>query len=348
MRWSLNLERSQTTALWLFGVAFLVMAMVVVGGATRLTGSGLSITEWKPILGVIPPLSDAGWQDAFHKYQQIPQYRLVNGGMSLSAFKGIYWWEWSHRLLGRLVGVAFVIPLTALWWLKRLPRRLLVRCLLILALGGLQGLIGWWMVASGLDRGIAVAPERLAVHLGLALLIFIACIWTGLEAWSGRARASNQILASGWRTAAFGLLGAVYVQCLLGALVAGDQAGKINTDWPLMNGRWIPADYVGPGGLWGTLAHSAAAVQFNHRLWAYGLLIFAGVLVVRLLRSRSRSARSLTEPLFWVAGALGLQALLGVITLVFAAPLGLALLHQTMAASVLALATGFAWRAARS
>jgi heme a synthase len=348
MRWSFNLERSQTTALWLFGVALLVLTMVVVGGATRLTGSGLSITEWKPILGVIPPLSEAGWQDAFHKYQQIPQYRLVNAGMSLSAFKGIYWWEWAHRLLGRLVGVAFVIPMGVLWWLKRLPRRLLVRCFIILGLGALQGLIGWWMVASGLDRGIAVAPERLAVHLGLALLIFVACIWTGLEAWSGRARASSQLLDNGWTTAAVSLLGAIYMQCLLGALVAGNQAGKINTDWPLMNGRWIPADYTGKGGLWSTLAHSVAAVQFNHRLVAYLILIAAGVMAVRLFRSRSSMARVLAQPFLWVLGAIFLQACLGVLTLVFAAPLGLALLHQIMAATVLALATGFAWRTARS
>src|SRR5580704_2706709 len=181
-------DRSRAVAVWLFATALVVFALVIVGGATRLTGSGLSITEWKPIMGVIPPLSDAAWQDAFHKYQQTTQYRDVNSGMSLAGFQSIYWWEWTHRLLGRLVGVVFAGPLLAFLALRRIPSRLVVRCFVLLGLGGLQGLVGWWMVESGLEGRVSVAPERLATHLGLALILYCALIWTAMEAWSGQGR----------------------------------------------------------------------------------------------------------------------------------------------------------------
>src|ERR1700760_3342628 len=164
----LRSDRSRPVAIWLFATAFLVLCMVVVGGATRLTGSGLSITEWKPVTGVIPPLSQHGWMDEFQKYQRIPQYQFVNRGMTLAAFKGIYWWEWTHRLLGRLLGVVFALPLIVFVVLRRLPRRLIWRVVVLFFLGGLQGLVGWWMVKSGLEARVTVAPERLATHLGLA------------------------------------------------------------------------------------------------------------------------------------------------------------------------------------
>ena len=183
MRWSYNLERSQAVAIWLFAIAALIVAIVIVGGATRLTGSGLSITEWAPIKGVLPPLSQAAWQAEFARYQRIPQFIYVNKGMTLPAFQSIYWWEWSHRLLGRLIGVVFAVPLFIFLVTRTIPRRLIWRCVIILLLGGLQGLVGWWMVASGLEGRVTVAPERLATHLGLALVLFAACVWTGLEAW---------------------------------------------------------------------------------------------------------------------------------------------------------------------
>ena len=186
MRWSYNLERSYAAAIWLGGVALLVVVMVIVGGATRLTGSGLSITQWKPVSGVIPPISAHGWAAEFANYQRIPQYKLVNRGIPLGEFKTLFWWEWAHRLLGRLVGLAILIPMAVLIYTKRIPRRLIWRCGVILGLVALEGLIGWWMVASGLEARLYVAPERLATHLTLALLIFCVCIWTGLEAWFGR------------------------------------------------------------------------------------------------------------------------------------------------------------------
>jgi cytochrome c oxidase assembly protein subunit 15 len=260
--------RSRIVASWLFGVALLVFAMVIVGGATRLTGSGLSITEWKPILGALPPLSDRAWAEAFGKYRASSQYYLINQGIPLGDFKVLFWWEWSHRLLGRLVGLAFAAPLIGFLATRTLPRWLLGRCAALFALGGLQGLVGWWMVKSGLEGRAEVAPERLATHLGLALFLFAALIWTGLEAWSGPAQMRRR---DGSTLAGAIFAACVFLQCLLGALVAGNHAGLMDADWPLMAGRVVPEGYW-QGGLWATFAHSLAAVQFNHRILAYGLL----------------------------------------------------------------------------
>ena len=347
MRWSYNLERSYAAAVWLFSVAFLVCAMVVVGGATRLTESGLSITEWKPIVGVIPPLTEQGWAAEFHKYQQIPQYRYLNGAMTLDGFKGIFWWEWAHRLLGRVVGVAFIGPFVALMATRSVPRRLIWRCWVLFALGGLQGLIGWWMVSSGLTQGVAVAPERLAVHQGMALLIFCGCVWTGLEAWFGRGRnAIGPDRSLRWAT--IGLVGLIYFQCLLGALVAGNRAGRVFNDWPLMNGRLIPHGYVAPhGGLWATLAHSQAAVQFNHRLIAYLLLAAVSYFAVYVTRVRG-VAQPVRRTAYWLAGLVVWQAVMGVATLRMGDPIWMALAHQIFAVLVLTWGVLLAWRTPRN
>lgn len=347
MRWSYNLERSYTTALWLFGVAALVALMVIVGGATRLTGSGLSITEWRPVTGILPPLSDAAWASEFARYQHIPQYKLVNLGMPLGQFKALYWWEWGHRLLGRLVGVVFLLPFLVLLIGRSVPKRLVWRCAGIFALGGLQGLIGWWMVASGLEKNVLVAPERLAVHLGLALLILIACVWTGLEAWFGRPRSGGYPADPVWIRGAAGLVLIVFLQAMLGALVAGNQAGRIYTDWPLMGGHVFPAAYALKGeGVWAVLAHSQAAVQFNHRMVGYLLLLSALAYFVGV--SKGFAPGTVKQLALWLAAAIMLQALLGVITLKMATPLPLGLLHQSGAVVVLTLATTLAWRARRA
>jgi cytochrome c oxidase assembly protein subunit 15 len=338
----LRSDRSAAVAAWLFAVAALVFAMVIVGGATRLTGSGLSITEWKPISGALPPLSDAAWKKLFAAYQQIPQYRELNAGMTLSGFKSIFWWEWAHRLLGRVVGAVFAIPFIYFLVRRQIPRRLIWRCAVILGLGGLQGLVGWWMVASGLSHRISVAPERLATHLSLALLLFIALVWTGLDAWSGQPRQSS---VTRWRVGAMIFLGAVYMQALLGALVAGNDAGLVYNDWPMMGGTFWPHDYAGPG-LWATLAHSQAAVQLHHRLWAYGLFIAA--IVVAVLARRSRFLAPQAKALaFGLAAAVCLQAGLGIATLMAGVPLWLGILHQAGAALLLTVATAFAWRVRR-
>ena len=335
---------SRPVAAWLFGVALIVFAMVVVGGATRLTGSGLSITEWKPVSGVLPPLSEATWEKDFALYKATPQYQRVNRGMSLTAFKTIFWWEWTHRLLGRLAGAAFAIPLVVFLVMRRIPARLIWRCAVLLALGGLQGLVGWWMVVSGLEDRVTVAPERLATHLGLALILLSALVWTGMEAWSGQPRPRGA-QRDAWRTASMVFLAAVFVQCLMGALVSGNQAGLIDNDWPLMNGYVFPHDYAGPS-LWATLAHSAPAVQFNHRIMAYAVVVAAVGIAAAGLNSRSLMGQSRGLALA-VAILAVLQASLGVVTLLNAAPLPLALAHQAGAALLLIVATMLAWRVRR-
>jgi len=334
-------DRAPAVAIWLFSVAALVFAMVVVGGITRLTGSGLSITEWKPIMGALPPMTEADWMEAFRKYQEIPQYQQVNAGMSLSEFQGIFWWEWIHRQLGRFIGVAFAVPFVVFIALRRLPRRLLWRCAILLGLGGLQGLIGWWMVSSGLSERVDVAPERLATHLGLALLIFAGLIWTGLEALYGEETSRSPV---GWSRGAAVLLAAVFLQCLLGGLVAGGKAGLVYTDWPMMNGAVFPPVDWGQGGL--AFLHDQGLVQFNHRLVAYGLLL--GAVVYAVQAWRWRLAEGLGFAAFVLLGVISLQAVVGVLTLVHAVPIGLGVLHQAGAAVVLGVATWNLWLVRRS
>jgi cytochrome c oxidase assembly protein subunit 15 len=338
----LSSDRSKPVAIWLFVVAAMVLAMVIVGGATRLTDSGLSITEWKPVTGAIPPLSETDWQAEFARYRQIPQYSQLNAGMSLSDFKSIYWWEWSHRLLGRLLGVVFFVPFVVFALRRQLPRRLFLRLGGIFVLGGLQGLVGWWMVASGLSHRLSVAPERLMVHLGLAFALLGVLLWTAFDAWAGAAR---QTLPSPWGRRAAWLLGLVYVQVLLGALVAGNDAGLVYNDWPLMNGALVPDDYTGAG-LWATLAHSQGAVQLHHRLVAYLLTVVAVGLGVAAWRS-SYLARESKLLCVAVAGAVVAQAVLGIATLMLRAPVSLSIIHQLAAALVLTLAVAFAWRVRR-
>lgn len=338
----LRSDRSRAVAIWLFAVAALVLAMVVVGGATRLTGSGLSITEWKPIHGAIPPMSDADWQAEFARYREIPQYQQLNRGMSLGQFQSIYWWEWAHRFLGRLVGLVFLAPF--LWFAARrmIPPRLFLRLGGLFVLGGLQGAIGWWMVASGLSDRVSVAPERLMVHLGLAFALLGALVWTGLDAWAGWAR---QTLPSPWGRRALGLATLIYLQILLGALVAGNDAGLIYNDFPLMAGKLIPDDYAGAS-VWATLAHSQGAVQLHHRLGAYLLLALAVAVGAGAWRSNylARGSKLLAGA---VSLAVVVQAGLGVATLMARVPIGLGIAHQLMAALTLILAVAFAWRVRR-
>ncbi|MFI4973982.1 MAG: COX15/CtaA family protein [Caulobacterales bacterium] len=337
--------RSRPVALWLFSVAVLVFVLVVVGGVTRLTGSGLSITEWRPVTGVAPPLSPAAWRKAFDLYRATPQYRHVNVGMSLGAFQAIYWWEWTHRLLARLVGVAFAVPMLIFLATRSLPGRLIWRCVMLLGLGGLQAFVGWWMVQSGLEDRVSVAPERLATHLALALFVFCALLWTGMEAWSGLARQRAK-LHDGWRAVTIAFAAAVFLQCMLGALVAGNHAGLVDNDWPLMNGQLFPSDYAGQS-FWATIAHSQAAEQFNHRILAY-LLVIVGVGIA----SAGLQSRDLMGQSRGLCLALGVivvvQASMGILTLVTGAPLALAMAHQAGAAILLATATALAWRVRRA
>ena len=338
----LRSDRSRPVAIWLIVVAVMVLAMVIVGGATRLTDSGLSITQWKPVTGALPPLNEADWLAEFALYKRIPQYAQLNAGMSLADFKIIYGWEWSHRLLGRLLGVVFFVPFVAFAARGMLPRRLFLRLGGIFVLGGLQGVVGWWMVASGLADRVSVAPERLMVHLGLAFALLGLLLWTAFDAWSGAAR---QTLPSPWGRRGAVMICLVYMQILLGALVAGNDAGLIYNDWPLMNGRLLPDGY-GTGGLWAVLAHDQGAVQLHHRLVAYLLALAAIALGVGAWRSRTlgASSRLLGGVL---AGTILAQGGLGVATLMLRAPLGFSIAHQLAAAGVFSLAIGFAWRVRR-
>ena len=259
--------------IWLLAVAALVLAMVVVGGATRLTESGLSITEWQPVTGALPPLSEAQWELQFDKYKAIPQYQALNPGMSLEAFKTIFWWEWTHRLLGRLIGAAFLLPF--LWFLARgrVEARLRPRLWMLFGLGAFQGAVGWWMVASGLAGRVEVSQYRLAFHLTLAGLIYVALLWTA----QGLAPRSGAPAPCRLRVSAKMLLGLVLAQIYLGALVAGLRAGLIYNTWPLIDGHLVPAasQLLFNEPWWRNFFENPLTVQFDHRLVAYALLAAA-------------------------------------------------------------------------
>jgi cytochrome c oxidase assembly protein subunit 15 len=338
----LRSDRSRAVAVWLGCVAAVVVAMVLVGGLTRLTGSGLSITQWKPITGVAPPLGEAQWRAEFARYQAIPQFRLVNPHMGLDQFRVIYWWEWSHRLLARLLGVIFLAPLVWFAARRELPRRLAWQFTVLIGLFALEPLAGWWMVASGLDARVYVAPERLMLHLGIAFALLGALVWTALDAWAGQAR---QTLPSPWGGRALWLVGLIYVQVLLGALVAGNQAGLVYNDWPFFAGALLPHDYAGPG-VWATLAHSQAAAQLHHRLMAYLVTVLAVLAGAAAWRTPHLPAESKRLGLA-LAGLVLVQASLGIATLMARVPLGLAAGHQLLATVTLATAVAFAWRVRR-
>jgi cytochrome c oxidase assembly protein subunit 15 len=287
-------------------------------------------------------MSRAQWQADFALYRATAQFRWVNSGMTLGEFKVIFWWEWAHRLLGRLVGAAFALPFAVFLARRRLHRRLVWRCVGLLAFGGLQGLAGWWMVESGLEARVSVAPERLATHLGLALMLLAGLIWTGLEAWFGPA---NGRRVDNWTWAGLYLAVGVFLQCLLGALVAGNNAGLVDNDWPLMGGAWFPAGYL-QGALWRSLLHGQAAVQFNHRLLAYLVLALSLATAVAGVRSQ-RAPRPMRGLAVSVGVVACIQVALGIATLMAGVPLGLAMLHQAGATVLFGLAVCLAWRGRR-
>ena len=329
--------------LWLYAVAALVLGMVLVGGATRLTESGLSITQWQPVMGALPPMSEAQWQDEFHRYQQIPQYRELNRDMNLDEFKTIFWWEWSHRLIGRLIGVVFLLPLLWFLWRGWLDRGLRGRLWLIFGLGALQGAVGWWMVASGLADRVEVSQYRLATHLVLACVIYAAILWTALRI----GRESPEPAPARIRAGAVGLLLLVFGQIYLGALVAGLRAGYIYNTWPLIDGALLPdaSQLFSAMPLWRNFFENTLTVQFDHRMLAYAIWLFAAWHVVDAVRT-SRGRVALTGALALFV-AVTIQAALGIATLLEVVPLPLAMLHQAMAMIVLTIAVVHAERMTR-
>ena len=321
--------------LWLYVVAALVVLMVMVGGATRLTDSGLSIVEWRPITGTVPPLNGADWIMELEKYKTSSEYELVNKGMTLEEFKHIYWWEWGHRLLGRVIGVAFVVPLLFFQLRGWIEPKLKWRLWLIFALGGLQGVIGWWMVASGLVGRVDVAQERLAVHLTMACVILIALVWTA------RIIAPTRYAAPvPWRLApaAVMILTLLTAQIALGGLVAGLKAGLVYDTWPLIDGTLLPDParlffYVP---LWVNFVDNHLMVQFTHRMVAY---LLVGLATLHAIDCAWNDSGLFRAGAFVLAATLLVQAMLGIATLLSHVPISLALIHQAVAIIALIVAT---------
>ena len=325
---------SPAVSAWLWSLASLVFLVVVLGGATRLTESGLSITEWKPVTGVIPPLGHAAWLEAFAKYQQIPQYETLFPDMSLGHFQAIFLMEWTHRLVGRLVGIVLIVPLVVFWARGELLGRLKLQMLGIFALGGLQGFVGWWMVSSGLTGRVEVAQERLATHLLLASLTFAALVWIA----AAQRRAREASASPALRNLASLVLVLVLVQIGLGALVAGLRAGYAYNTWPLMDGHLIlPGDVLGAmAPWWRNLVDNVAEVQFQHRMTAY--LVLALALVQAVWTARRLPGTSPARRATALAGLVALQAGIGILTLLLAVPIWAGMLHQAFAMVVLAMA----------
>lgn len=320
--------------LWLLVVAGLIALMVLVGGATRLTESGLSIVEWKPVTGTLPPLTDQAWNEAFAGYKAIPQYREMNAGMTLSEFKTIFWWEWSHRLLGRVIGMVYLLPFLWFLWRGAVSGPLGRRLWLIFGLGALQGAVGWWMVASGLSERTEVSQVRLATHLSLALLIYAAIVWT-LRRLKPRQESAAPVRL---RWTAWLLVGLTFVQLYFGALVAGLRAGRIYNTWPLIDGSFIPggASLWFDSPWWLNLFDNRLTVQFEHRMTAYALLLLAGFHAFDVMRARL--GRDAVRGAHRLLAAILVQAMLGIATLLMVVPIHLALTHQAVAIIVLTLA----------
>jgi cytochrome c oxidase assembly protein subunit 15 len=322
-------QSRRMVAIWLFTVAAMIMVMIVLGGATRLTGSGLSIMEWAPLMGALPPASDAEWHRLFALYQKVPQYALVNEGFGLAGFKQIFWLEWTHRLWGRLIGVVFLLPMLWLWATARIERRLLPRLGLLFVLGGLQGAVGWFMVASGfLPDSTAVSPYRLVVHLTLAMVLYSAIVWTGLSALYPVCH--QPPVSPLLRRLAIATLGCLSLTILAGGFTAGLHAGLAYNTFPLMDGRLVPDGYAMLHPLVRNLTENVAAVQFDHRLLATATLILATATSIAGWRT------DLPRPLaVCLVVAVVCQYGLGVTTLMLAVPISVATLHQSGAVILL-------------
>ncbi len=316
--------------IWLMCLALLVALTVLVGGATRLTDSGLSITEWALVMGTLPPLSGADWQQAFTAYQETTEFKEQNHWMTLADFKPIFWWEWGHRFLGRFIGLVWAAGFLFFLIRRRIPEGWTARLLFVGILGGAQGALGWWMVSSGLVGRLDVAPYRLAAHLGLAFLIFALLLWYALrvrhdpvETLQRRRRRETGLM--GWSGA---LIALIFVQILSGALVAGLDAGRGFIDWPLMEGAFFPESGLDMSPAWLNIFENAGLAQFNHRMLAY---LIAGAAVLYVLRSLRVAHAKVRAWGLRVGGLVAVQVVLGIVTVMHAAPLGLALAHQLVA-----------------
>ncbi|EJF75561.1 heme A synthase [Bartonella sp. DB5-6] len=327
---------------WLYFILFLCLAIVLVGGATRLTGSGLSITEWKPIHGVIPPIGVEQWQEEFLKYQQIAQYKLLNRDMTLSAFKVIFWWEWAHRVLGRLVGLVALFGLIWFWATKRIEKNILLQLTIVPILIAFQGFIGWWMVASGIGQSdlTSVSQYRLAFHLITAcfVIIFVTYLSRGFTEYSEKPTNQRIQYFAGW------LVFFILIEIYLGALVAGLHAGKVYNTWPLMDGQVIPDGLLQHNPAWLNLFENPLTVQFVHRFFAYFLFVVAVMHALYVQKKLPHSTHS--HRAFIICIMIIIQALLGILTLLHEVPISLGLIHQSVALAILCFSVAH-WRATK-
>ena len=336
---SVSAYRPRTLRQWLFAVAVMILLTLIVGGATRLTESGLSIVEWKPLTGALPPLSQTAWQTEFQAYQAIPQYKELNRGMSLDQFKVIYWWEWTHRLLARTTGAAFLLPFLFFLWRGWVPPGLRLRLWALFGAGALLGAVGWWMVSSGLSGSgrVSVSQYRLAFHLTLACAIYAGVLWTALQLAPQRPQMAPPRLRYG----ALAIAALVLVQIYLGALVAGLDAGLVYNTWPLIDGSFVPETsrlwFITPA--WRNLFENTLTVQFDHRMMAYCVWLLTLFHANNAWRLRRETGGAIL-----LAGAVTLQAALGIATLLAHAPIELALAHQVLAILVLTVAVTHAER----
>jgi cytochrome c oxidase assembly protein subunit 15 len=316
----------RTVMTWLFAMASLVFIIIIVGGITRLTGSGLSMVEWRPLMGILPPMREAEWVRVYTLYQASPEYIQINFGMNLAEFKTIFFWEYIHRILGRLTGFAFTIPLIIFAVRKMIPQGYGMRLSILLVLGGMQGVIGWWMVKSGLVNDPEVSQYRLAIHLSMALIILALLVWTGLDLKNGRAPAPKGHVA--------GVVAVLAITIVAGAFVAGMDAGKLYTEYPLMGDGFIPFEYGQEGAM--DAFENPASAQFNHRILALLVMISMVTLWWRAVKSGLALRGHL------MLGAVCAQFILGIMTLLYAVPVSLGTLHQAGAATVLILTVAVA------
>ena len=332
--------RPAALARWLWAVALLVVIVVGVGGITRLTESGLSITEWRPVSGVLPPLNEADWIAEFEKYKQIPEYKEINLGMTLAGFKAIFFWEWLHRILGRVVGMAMIVPLAWYAWRRAIPAGYGGRLLALTSLVGLQGALGWWMVASGLEYRTDVSHFRLAAHLLTALFLLAGLVWTArdLDALARDPAARPARLTGG----GIAVIAILFVQLLLGAWVAGLNAGFVASSWPLMNDHFVPEGIDWAGGAWLALTNDPFLIHFLHRWWSW----IAALALLLLARSLSRFGAKREAGL--LVAVVAVQMLLGIWTVVSGVSMWVAVAHQVVGAILVAIAAAALHRLGRT
>ena len=321
-------QHSRQIGYWLFFCAAVIFGMILLGGVTRLTNSGLSMVDWKPLMGIVPPLSEADWQHMFFKYQQFPEYQKINMGMSLEAFKSIFMYEYLHRVLGRLIGVIFILPFLFFYFTKRIKAGLTPKLLIMLLGGGFQGLLGWYMVKSGLVDKPDVSQYRLTAHLGAAVLIYSFILWTAFGLVSPKSSQPSQL-----KTFAYSLSGLIFLMILSGGLVAGTKAGYAYPTWPLMGDSFIPAGLYSMSPGWLAAFEDITTIQFNHRIFAYVIVALVLTFAAKALKSDIQGPAKIG--LFFMLGFLVLQVTLGISTLIFYVPVPVAAAHQVGAVALL-------------